>query len=438
MKYTLYKTVKHFFPEFRKWLKETKDPRNENSMDYPAKVMIWLGILMFMLKLPSRRQINFEFNSEEFRKNLSMLSKEKLEKIPHDTTLAYYAEGVAPEEISKIRTKIIYRLIRMKALKGFKLGSCYRIAIDGSGHLSFSKRHCEHCLKVERVIGAGDTKRKVEYYYHPVLEAKLISSNGMALSIGTEFIENPDQYADKQDCELKAFYRLEKKIKEQFPQLKICLLLDGLYANQNVFNICRTNNWNYMITFKEGSMPATYSEYKTLKKLNKDCSGKYKNNQVKQNYRWVNEIEYEGHFLNVLECAETKLKEQTKKTFVWLTNYDISEYNYHILANEGGRLRWKIENEGFNIQKNGGYNLKHAYSLDETGMKNFYLFMQIAHILNQLIEKGSLLGNNIKKTFGSIRNISRRLLESLRTTVFDSDEINFIESSKFQIRLRAP
>ena len=54
-------------------------------------------------------------------------------------------------------------------------------------------------------------------------------------------------------------------------------------------------------------------------------------------------------------------------------------------------------------------------------MKNFYLFMQIAHILNQLIEKGSLLGDNIKRTFGSIRNISRRILESLRTTEFDSD-----------------
>ena len=27
----------------------------------------------------------------------------------------------------------------------------------------------------------------------------------------------------------------------------------------------------------------------------------------------------------------------------------------------GGRLRWKTENAGFNVQKNGGYNMEHAY-----------------------------------------------------------------------------
>ena len=349
MKAVLYKTVKHFFPEFRKWLKNTKDPRNKNSIEYTSKVMIWLGILMFMLKLGTRRQINFEFNSKEFKNNLSMLVKERLENIPHDTTLAYYAQEVETIEITKIITKMINRLIRMKALSSCKLYGHYMIAIDGSGYLSFSKRHCKHCLKVERKV-EGEKKRKVTYY-HPVLEAKLISPNGMVLSIGTEFIENPDQYVDKQDCELKAFYRLEKEIKVCFPQLKICLLLDGLYANQNVFDICKRNNWKYLITFKEGSMPATYGEYKSLKKLNPDCKGNHENEEVKQQYCWINEIEYEGHFFNVLECAETKLKEQIKKTFVWLTNYEIDEHNYNVLANEGGRLRWKIENEGLTSKR---------------------------------------------------------------------------------------
>ncbi len=33
--------------------------------------------------------------------------------------------------------------------------------------------------------------------------------------MGTEFIENPEGEFEKQDCELKAFYRLEKKVKEK-------------------------------------------------------------------------------------------------------------------------------------------------------------------------------------------------------------------------------
>jgi len=35
-----------------------------------------------------------------------------------------------------------------------------------------------------------------------------------------------------------------------------------------------------------------------------------------------------------------------------------------------GGKRWKIENEGFNIQKNHGYNLHHLYSKDTKAMKN--------------------------------------------------------------------
>lgn len=78
-------------------------------------------------------------------------------------------------------------------------------------------RHCPKCLERK----AGD---KTIYYYHPVLEAKLVTASGLAISLGvTEFIENVDPEATKQDCELKAFCRLAPKLKAAFPQLRICL-----------------------------------------------------------------------------------------------------------------------------------------------------------------------------------------------------------------------
>lgn len=59
-------------------------------------------------------------------------------------------------------------------------------------------------------------------YYHPVLEAKLVLPNGFAFSILTEFIENPGKNPTKQDCELKAFYRLAERLKAEFPRLPVC------------------------------------------------------------------------------------------------------------------------------------------------------------------------------------------------------------------------
>lgn len=54
------------------------------------------------------------------------------------------------------------------------------------------------------------------------------------------------------------------------------------------------------------------------------------------------------------------------------------------------------------------------------------------------MEKGSLIQSEIKKVFGSIRNIARLLLEQLRTNTFTENELKMFASSRFQIRLAGP
>ena len=301
MKGILYKTVHHFFPEYRGWLKNMKDPRNKNMITYELPTLIWIGTLLFLLKLGSRRQINYELDSEEMLKNVQLLTKEELERIPHDGTLAYLLERFDTGELCKLRTNMINSLIRKKCLNKYRLSGYYLIAIDGSGYLTFKDKHCDHCLKVEK-------DGKALYYRHPVLEAKLVLSNGMAFSIETEFIENPGKRVAVQDCELRAFHRLVERLKISFPQLKICLLLDGLYANKPVLDVCHRNNWKYIITFKEGSMPEVYQEYETLKKLSKENYGEYEGEKIKQRYYWATDVlQYKNTSnVNVLECIESK------------------------------------------------------------------------------------------------------------------------------------
>jgi hypothetical protein len=55
-----------------------------------------------------------------------------------------------------------------------------------------------------------------------------------------------------------------------------------------------------------------------------------------------------------------------------MTNVKVSAQNVAALAGDGGRDRWKIENEGFNAQKNGGYGLEHGYSNNLVSAKIFY------------------------------------------------------------------
>lgn len=320
----------------------------------------------------------------------------------------------------------------MKALANWRLlERYYLIAIDGTGMLTFKKRHCPHCLKA--------TINGREFFYHHILEAKLVMANGFALSVASEFIENSDPNATKQDCELKAFYRLAPRLHSLFPQLPICLLLDSLCAGKPIFDICRQYNWKFIITFKEGSMPALFSEFEALKVLAPENSFHYKDNDVIQDYSWITDIPYEDHNLNVLECTELKLNPRRDRNpitrFVWLTNFNLNKRNCSQIANQGGRLRWKIENEGFNSQKNGGYNLEHAYSFQNQALKNFYILLQVAHNISQFMEKGSLLRHRPKKLFGSIRNIAIRLLESLRYRETTPEYLRNLMAKPFQIRL---
>jgi len=351
--------------------------------------------------------------------------------VPHGDTLNYLLGRLAPGELAGLRRRMVHRLIRMKVLDDGRLRGHFLVVIDGTGQLYFRQRHCPHCL--ERTQG-GQTQ-----YYHHVLEAKLVTPEGLAISIGTEFIENTDPKATKQDCELKAFARLAGQLHRDFPQLRLCLLLDALYANGPVFDLCTQYHWKYIITFKEGSLPALWTEYEALRDLQpENRRTETPAEGVRQTFAWVPDLPYtdaEGHAhaLAALQCQEQGPKGDG--FFAWLTNFRVDTSTATALGNRGGRLRWTIENEGFNIQKNGGFALEHAYGTGPRAIKNFYLLMQLAHLVLQLMERGNLLVGRCETLFGSLRALGRRLAESLRHQIIDADALDVAAAARIQIRL---
>ena len=204
-----------------------------------------MGIFLFLLRLGSKRDIKYKLSTELFLKNLCTITNIYDDKTAHHDTLEYFYQRLEPEQLYKVRHKMVDRLIRTKCLNKFRLlESYFTIAVDGTGHLVFRQRHCPHCLTKTK-------DDKILYYYHNVLEAKLVTGSGLAISVETEFICNSDG-TTKQDCELRAFYRMAKRLKKRFPQLNICLLLDSLYAAGPVMDILKEYGWKYITTFKEG------------------------------------------------------------------------------------------------------------------------------------------------------------------------------------------
>ena len=123
--------------------------------------------------------------------------------------------------------------------------------------------------------------------------------------------------------------------------------------------------------------------------------------------------------------------------FAWRTNRPVHRDIVATLANDAGRCREKIENEGFNIQKNGGFNLEHAYSTKPRQMRNWYLWLPIAHRILQRLERGRLFGHDPKRLFGSLANLARRLAESFRNVRIPTEALEAAVAARFQIRLNS-
>lgn len=118
------------------------------------------------------------------------------------------------------------------------------------------------------------------------------------------------------------------------------------------------------------------------------------------------------------EDGETEIHE-----FQWITNIELTAGNLEEMIEEGCG-RWKIENEGFNNQKNGIYDIEHLNSRNSNAMKNHYLITQIADIVMQLYLAWSPLVNEINK---SIKNTSSRLLESFWRQPITDEDVSYIK-----------
>lgn len=435
----LFKTIDHFFGGVNALFAGVTDPRNQKQIIYPLESLLFSGLFLFLCRMGARRQVH-----KQLRENVRSASKFKaifdVADAPHGDTLNYSFKRISVEEVQEIVCRMVERLVRRKMLYVYRLlERYYLIAIDGTGILSFAERHCDHCLT--RKLKNGEL-----IYYHPILEAKLITANGFCFSIMSEFIENSDPAKDKQDCELAAFYRLSTRLKKRFVRMPLCLLLDGLFAGGPTFGICESNGWKYIINLKDDDLPSVNAEFESLCKLTPENRAWLKfqsgSKQIEQQYRFANDIAYKdsdrhSHLLHVIECKEKAIEANgkiTRKKFKWITNFKINEENITKLANNGGRIRWKIENEGFNIQKNGGFELEHPYSKDENARKVFYLLLQAAYSIFQLIEKGSLFKAAFPTGVGSAENLAKRLLEAWRNLQLKEQAMKTIGGGKCQIR----
>ncbi len=437
----LAKVIKHFFPDLISLLRQTKDPRNQSYTTYSNTVLLMTRILSSIFYISSMRKTSQKFNSDIVIQNIWELCGEDMAagEIPYWETINKYLERLDPQELQDVIHKLVKRLLRSRAFEEARIQNKYwQVIIDGTQICSSRKELDEKSLY--RVHNKGKETEYTEYYYY-VLEAKLVLHPDVIVSIMTEFVENADgKEAEKQDCERKACYRLMDRMKKKFPHLPVCLNADSLYACENFFLKCRDKGWRYILRFKNGSIPAIADEFERIKKM----EGNRQEQKLNDGICWhdfVTGINYNGCEINVVEYGEERSVEmkkgpdkgkrkEIKAKFVFITDILVKRKNAADLA-EAGRRRWKIENEGFNIQKRHGYYMEHLFSRNYQAMKNHYFLMQIGHMISQIMEAWKKLW---KKAGLDMAEKHARILESFRSIKLYEYEAEI--GKKIQIRFQ--
>ncbi|MBQ8038885.1 MAG: transposase family protein [Lachnospiraceae bacterium] len=416
----------HFFHSLRDWIGEMKDPRNQAYITYSQTDLTYMGIVKNICGQHSMREMEENFNQTNCIETLRIMSGNgKLQEMPHYDTLNYYLEKLAPECLDGLRKKMVTSLIRGKYFnRGRLFGKYWRIILDGTGLHYFKEKHCDNCLCTTRKLEDGKT---VKMYYHKVLEAKIVLSDNVVISVGTEFIENENEDVSKQDCELNAAKRLMEKIKKDYPRLPICIQGDALYTTESIMQISREYHWEYLLTQKDGRQKVLDESFEWIKSGNgtETQSGLCEEKGTACYANHVEEVAGKKEVMNVFEYEyETRDKQRKKHTtrFRWVCSMELTKRNIEelILA---GRGRWKIENEGFNNQKNGLYRIEHLNSHNSNAMKNHYLLTQIADILMQLYLAWNPYIRELKQT---IKNTSSWLLESFRGLTVTEEDVSYI------------
>ena len=406
----LYAIINKYLPDLLNIFENLTDVRNQSYVTYKMKTICVTRLFGLLCGLTSMTSISDSLNTENAIVNISNICNQKLEELPYWETIQDVFINMNIDELRDIQKYIVKTLLRSKMFDKYRYNGCFQLLFDGTGLSNHDYNLNDNCLSRKSKDG------KISYYKY-VLECKLVVGS-IVISLDSEFIENDNMLNEKQkqDCETKAFKRMIKRIKKNYPRYQFIITGDGLYATTTIINLCKKYKWYFIFNLKPDR----------LKQVNESFEGNIKcHNEVNiRNYYLSTNIEFNKNLLNAFKYIEMKNNKET--TFRYISNLEVNNRNIKDIV-KIGRKRWKIENEGFYNQKHRTFNITHLNSRNDNAMKCHYFFIQFAHTIRQLLEKGNSLTKLLKlKT----KEVSYFLLNGLTSVTSDLNNLK----TNFQLR----
>ena len=187
----LYSIIQKYLPELLQKFEELTDTRNQSYVTYSMKTICVTRLFGLLCGLTSLNDINTAIQDIFIKMDIN--------------------------ELRDIQKYIVKSLLQSKMFDKYKFNGSFQLLFDDTGLSNHDYDLNNNCLKRKHKYG------KVSYYKY-VLECKLVVDN-IVISLDSEFIENEEVNNEnqKQDYETKAFKRIIKRIKKNYPKYKFII-----------------------------------------------------------------------------------------------------------------------------------------------------------------------------------------------------------------------
>jgi len=379
------------------------DSRQPGKVRHSLRDCYLSALALFYLQDPSLLQFQRRFQDQLQTNNLSPTFG--VSRIPCDSQFRALLDRHDYQPLSACFADWIGRMQYTKWLPHYQvLDARYLITLDGTQYFSSHQIHCEHCLTT---TGKDGSTR----YHHDILQAAIVHPDKReVLPLAPEFVRNSDSRDGeyhKQDCELKAGYRMLERLRADYPRMAAVIVADSLYSKQPVIERLRAGRFSFLLVAKPGDHKCLYQEVDLLRQanlLNRHVS--VEDRGVRREYEWVTEVPLTGKadapLVNFIQFRIIKRGKVTYRN-AWVTDLEPRGDNIVQLV-RAARARWKIENEGFNTLKNQGYHLEHNFGHGEQHLSEaLFVLNLLAFFMHQIFALVDGLYQRVRTLFSSRR-----------------------------------
>lgn len=376
------------------------DRRNQNLITYSKQSIVMSALAIFLFRMGSGNKFdgNSHDNDERYSTaNIAKFIDAPEERVPVIKTIEKFLKNLDEDSVNKLLINFFKDLQKSKFFKkhpNIVPGDAFFLAADCVHTHTYTHPHhvdvhgnndCPCCLK--RVYNRGTENEKIRWI-HNTLVFCFVFMGGLKIPLYRYPIhakqirnfEDASEDAHKQECELVALKTALPAIRQEFPKMKIVLLLDGLYACRPVIQLMHEQRCGYIIVRKEAcltSLAKECDEHATSLNHKKNCTKCCQRERdgwlIEERYAWFNSMYLgDGITTNVLRFCETGTNERSEtKSYKceWLFSWRLSS-NSCESASRQARARWEVE-DLFNTLKNRDFELKHDYSRDPRSCFNW-------------------------------------------------------------------